>query len=121
MGNVGIGITKPQDKLAVNGNIRAKEVKVETANWPDYVFEEGYSLLPIDDLETYIKENGHLPGIPTAKEVEADGVALAEMNRKLLEKVEELTLHVIRLSADNAELQEQVRSISDEIKQIKDR
>ncbi|MFC3198173.1 hypothetical protein ACFOET_11180 [Parapedobacter deserti] len=94
-GNVGIGIHNPTEKLSVNGNIRAKEVKVEMANWPDYVFKEDYDLMPLAELESYINTHGHLPGIPTAKQVEADGVALAEMNRKLLEKVEELTLHLI--------------------------
>lgn len=94
-GNVGIGTATPSDRLSVNGNIRAKEVKVETANWPDYVFKEDYDLMPLSELETYIKTNRHLPGIPSAKEAEAEGIGLAEMNRKLLEKVEELTLHLI--------------------------
>lgn len=94
---VGIGTATPTERLSVNGNIRAKEIKVETANWPDYVFQEDYDLISLGDLEAYIKENGHLPGIPTANEVESEGVALAEMNRKLLEKVEELTLYIIDL------------------------
>ncbi|MGK6353533.1 hypothetical protein [Parapedobacter sp. DT-150] len=96
-GNVGIGTATPAERLSVNGNIRAKEIKVEMANWPDYVFNADYPLTPLPELEAYIKENGHLPGIPTASNVEADGVALAEMNRKLLEKVEELTLHLITI------------------------
>jgi len=94
-GNVGIGITNPAEKLAVNGNIRSKEVKVEAANWPDYVFEENYNIGKLEELESYIKTNKHLPEIPTAKEVEVNGVALGEMNKLLLKKVEELTLHLI--------------------------
>lgn len=96
-GRVGIGTTTPREHLSVNGNIRAKEVKVEAANWPDYVFLPDYPLIPLPALEAYIDEHGHLPGIPTADEVAADGIGLAEMNRKLLEKVEELTLHLIEL------------------------
>lgn len=96
-GNVGIGTATPSEKLSVNGNIGAREVKVETTNWPDYVFDDDYALMPLSELEAYIKANKHLPGIPSAKEAEADGIGLAEMNRKLLEKVEELTRYVIDL------------------------
>lgn len=94
-GNVGIGITNPAEKLAVNGNIRSKEVRVEAANWPDYVFDENYKVGKLEELESYIKTNKHLPEMPTAKDVEVNGVALGEMNELLLKKVEELTLHLI--------------------------
>ncbi|SEL98541.1 hypothetical protein SAMN05421740_1201, partial [Parapedobacter koreensis] len=92
---VGIGTMDPAERLSVNGNIRAKEVKVEMANWPDYVFKRDYPLMPLPELETFINDNGHLPGIPSAIEAEASGIGLAEMNRRLLEKVEELTLHLL--------------------------
>lgn len=95
-GNVGIGTTTPKEKLSVNGNIRAREVKVETTNWPDYVFAEAYQPMSLSNLKTFVKENKHLPGIPSAKEVKEEGISLGEMNRKLLEKIEELTLHVIK-------------------------
>lgn len=95
-GNVGIGIPNPVDKLGVNGNIRAKEVKVETANWPDYVFETQYQLMPLGELEAFIKINKHLPEMPTAKQVEMNGIELGEMNKLLLKKVEELTLLLIQ-------------------------
>lgn len=94
-GNIGIGTETPYEKLSVNGKIRSKEVKVETSNWPDYVFEANYNLPNLRDTEKFIKENKHLPGIPSAKEAETDGINLGEMNGKLLQKIEELTLYII--------------------------
>ena len=94
-GNVGIGITDPGTwKLAVNGNIRAKEIKVETG-WADYVFEKDYPLPSLEEVERHILEKGHLINIPSAEEVEANGIEVGEMNRLLLEKIEELTLYII--------------------------
>ncbi|MFC5284235.1 hypothetical protein [Pedobacter alpinus] len=100
-GNVGIGTLTPQEKLSVNGKIRAREIKVETANWPDYVFGKNYQLPDLKETETFIKINKHLPGIPSAEEVEKNGVSLGEMNAKLLKKIEELTLYVIQLQKEN--------------------
>ncbi|MEH6305277.1 hypothetical protein RYH73_06460 [Olivibacter sp. CPCC 100613] len=94
-GNVGIGIATPSNLLEVNGVIRSKEILVESANWPDYVFEKDYKMKSLAEIEAFIKENKHLPGIPNKTEVAENGVHLGEMNRKLLEKVEELTLHLI--------------------------
>lgn len=103
-GNVGIGITNPGTfKLAVEGKIGAREVKVTTANpWPDYVFSDDYTRRSLNDLEYYIRKEKHLPGIPSAIEISsAGGFELGEMNRKLLEKIEELTLYVIELKKEN--------------------
>lgn len=97
-GNVGIGIISPGEKLAVNGIIRSKEIKVEASNWPDYVFAEGYQVGTLESLESYIKANKHLPEIPSAKVIEKEGLVLGEMNKKLLKNLEELTLHVIELN-----------------------
>jgi len=96
-GNVGIGTNNPGvDKLAVNGNIRAKEVKVEVANWPDYVFTEKHKLLTLEEVQNHINEKGHLPNIPSAGEIEANGLEMGEINRLLIEKIEELTLYIIQ-------------------------
>ena len=94
-GNVSIGTTNATSKLAVNGNIRAKEIKVENTNWPDFVFAKSYVLPTLQETEQHINEKGHLPGIPSATEVKANGVDLGEMNAKLLQKIEELTLHIL--------------------------
>jgi hypothetical protein len=77
---------------------------VTTTDWPDYVFGGGHRLMPLQEVEDYIKANGHLPEVPSADEAEADGVDLGEMNRLLLQKVEELTLYVIDLQKQLEEL-----------------
>lgn len=94
-GNVGIGTSNPGRELEVNGTIRSKEVIVEATNWPDYVFEEDYDLPTLSEIEAFIKTNKHLPEVPSAKEMEANGISLGEMNMLLLKKIEELTLHTI--------------------------
>ncbi len=97
-GNLEPGSVTTGYKLQVRGNIRAREIKVEAAgtNWPDYVFAEDYKLPSLEETERHIKEKGHLLGIPSAKEVEANGVELGDMNAKLLKKIEELTLYLIQ-------------------------
>ncbi|SEE14930.1 hypothetical protein SAMN04487765_1564 [Tenacibaculum sp. MAR_2010_89] len=96
-GNVGIGTTTPDEKLAVNGKIHTKEVKVDLVGWPDYVFTKEYNLPTLTEVENHIKTKGHLANIPSAKEVEkAGGIELGSMNKKLLQKVEELTLYTIQ-------------------------
>jgi hypothetical protein len=104
-GNVGIGTTQTDAKLTVNGTVHTKEVKVDlSVPGPDYVFEPTYDLKPLAEIETYIKENKHLPEVPSAKEMEKNGVQLGEMNMLLLKKVEELTLHLIEQQKEIAEL-----------------
>ncbi len=98
-GNLMLGTTTHRGaRLAVNGSIRAQEIKVEATYWPDYVFEENYSLPTLEETAQFIAENGHLPEIPKAEAIEADGLSLGEMNKLLLKKIEELTLHVIQLN-----------------------
>ncbi|MBL7998126.1 MAG: hypothetical protein JNL32_05755 [Candidatus Kapabacteria bacterium] len=100
-------------KLAVNGRIICREMIVNAAtDWADYVFDENYTLTPLADVADYIKENKHLPGIPSAKEVEENGVNVTKMQAKLLEKIEELTLHLIRIDSENKELRQQLQSLN---------
>ncbi|MFT3868482.1 MAG: hypothetical protein QM715_08290 [Nibricoccus sp.] len=115
-GNVGIGTTSPTEKLSVNGRIRAREVVVETTNWSDYVFADGYKLQPLTEVEQHIIIEKHLPGVPSAKDVAEKGVSMGEMQAILLAKIEELTLHAIRqekrieaLESENTRLKAQAK------------
>lgn len=122
LGNVGIGTTAPGSfKLAVEGKIGAREVKVTLQNpWPDYVFNKDYSLMSLASLEAFIKKNNHLPNIPSAQEVkENGGIDLGEMNAKLLEKIEELTLHMIEMNKQATEMNKKVQTLEKENEEIK--
>jgi hypothetical protein len=96
-------------KLTVNGKVRAHAMKVYTT-WSDFVFEKEYALPTLEEVENYIIENGHLKDIPSAKEVEANGIELGEMNKLLLQKIEELTLYMIELKKELAEVKSQIQS-----------
>lgn len=117
-GYVGIGTPEPSDRLSVNGRIRAKEIKVDNQNWPDYVFEKSYNLQSLTEIEEFIKEKKHLPDVPSAKEVQEKGMLLGEMNALLLRKIEELTLHVIALKKENDKMQEENQKQQLAIEQI---
>jgi hypothetical protein len=120
-GNVGIGCTSPDSKLTVKGTVHAEEVKVEILNsiCPDYVFEPNYDLPTLAETETYIKENKHLPEVPSAKQMEEEGLNLKEMNLLLLKKVEELTLYLIDLNARDEQRQAQIKKLQEEISSLK--
>lgn len=96
-GDVGIGTTNPDGyKLAVNGKMRAKSLDIESG-WADFVFEDDYKLFPLNELEAFIEEFGHLPEVPSAEHVENNGVNVGETQVLLLQKIEELSLYVIEL------------------------
>ncbi len=123
-GAVGIGVGSAGNLptgflLAVDGSVIAEEVQVElSGNWPDYVFSENYDLVSLEALEKKISVLGHLPGIPSAAEIERDGIRLGDMQRRLLEKIEELSLYMIeankaisRFETENEELRKRVTQL----------
>ncbi len=113
-GQVGIGTeTMSTHKLAVNGTIGSREIKVEMDNWEDRVFRKDYNLNTLEEVESFISENQHLPNIPSEEEVLENGIYLGDMNAKLLRKIEELTLYMI-------DLNKQVQSQQDEISELKE-
>ena len=103
-GRVGIGTMTPQSMLAVNGTVTAKEVNVTVSGWSDFVFDSSYALKPLSEVERHIKQEKHLEGIPSASDVARKGISLGEMQAKLLQKVEELTLYTIELKKENEAL-----------------
>ena len=132
-GNVGIGVEDPQAKLHVAGKIlctgeievadlnsnsinvnslNAKDIQMDMHGAADYVFEDNYDLKSLSEVESYVNEHKHLPGMPSAAEMDANGVSVSKMSNLLLEKVEELTLHMIKLEKENAALKAKVESLS---------
>ncbi|SHH87988.1 tail fiber protein [Flavobacterium defluvii] len=112
-GNIGIGTSIPDEKLTVKGKIHTQEVKVDLlgALVPDYVFENDYQLKTLEEVEKYIKENKHLPEIPSAQEIEKNGLMLAEMNMNLLKKIEEMTLYMIEMKKENEKQNEEIKKL----------
>lgn len=102
-GKIGVGTNSPKSKLDVAGTITAAEIKVQ-AQTADFVFEDDYQLKDLSEVEEFISTNKHLPDVPSAKQMEEDGVGLAEMNKLLLQKVEELTLYVIQQQKEISQL-----------------
>lgn len=99
-------------RLSVDGKAIMEEVVVQLAStWPDYVFDQSYELTSLEDLKTTIQKQGHLPNIPSAAEVAEKGISLGEMNAKLLEKIEELTLHIIKLNDDVKQQQKEIEEL----------
>lgn len=126
-GNVGIGMpllssNNPNNyKLAVNGTIGAKEVMVENTSttWPDYVFEENYEVKDLEEVESYIKTEKHLPEVPSAQEISQNGHSLGEMDAILLRKIEELTLYLIEQNKKLENQEDLIIELKNEIKELK--
>lgn len=115
-GFVGLGVANPKNRLEVNGTIRSKEVKIEATGWSDFVFDKDYKLPSLTEVENHIKEHKHLPDVPSEAEVMENGINVAEMQAKLLQKIEELTLYVIDQQKEIKELKEELKTL----KQSKD-
>jgi len=122
-GNVGIGITNPNNKLDVNGTIHSKEVKVDMVgwSWPDFVFKKEYNLPTLAEVEKHINEKGHLENIPSEDEVLKNGINLGEMNAKLLQKIEELTLYMIEMKKENIQMKNKQFELENTITQLKNK
>jgi len=108
--NVGIGTANPQSLLAVAGTITAEKLKVTQSDWSDYVFDSTYSLPRLTEVEKYIQQNKHLPDVPSAKEVEQNGIDIGNNQSALLKKIEELTLYSIQ---QNKQLQDQAQKLKE--------
>ena len=116
---IGVGTTLANNPngymFAINGKIGAKEVQIENTSttWPDYVFKSSYKMMSLPEVESFIKANGHLPEVPSEEQVKAEGIKVYEMNAKLLQKIEELTLHLIEANKRIDTLSEQVKKLKD--------
>ena len=121
-GDLRIGTTTAATgyKLSVNGKIACTEVLVQAiGSWPDYVFRKDYKLMSLDNLEQNIKENGHLPGLPSAAEIETNGMQLGDMQKQVVEKVEELTLYTIEQGKMLRELKNEIDALKAENASLK--
>lgn len=124
--SIGTGTIDPNYKLAVKGNIHALGVKVETENWPDYVFKPSYLLPSLSDVKSYIAQNHHLPDMPSEQEVKDNGLDQGEMVRLQTKKIEELTLYLIEKDKEvkaqcqiNRQLQSEIKGLRKDIQNIK--
>ena len=142
-GDVGIGTTLPEAKLdvkgvaktdellvgtstgatgyiaSIGGKLIAEEVRVDLeAVWPDYVFSEKHILMPLDELQQWLADHKHLPGIPDAAEMKNNGIMLGEMQTKSMEKIEEAMLYILELNKENHLLKEQIEKLQQQVSQI---
>ena len=121
-GKVGIGTDDTgSHKLAVDGSIGAREIQVEANGWSDFVFEDNYELKSLEETEQFIKENKHLPDVPNESEVLEKGINLGEMDSKLLQKIEELTLYMIEMNKELKNVKEKNLALEEEIRTLKEK
>lgn len=110
-GNVGIGTKTPGSKLSVNGEIAAKKVRVTETGWPDYVFDTAYRLPDLSTMVACAQQVGHLPGMPTAREVAGKGMDMGAVVKVQTEKIEQLLLYLLRQ-------QEQIQQLTDRVHEL---
>ncbi len=101
-GNMSIGSSSVATgyKLSIDGKLMCEELKVQLSPWPDYVFKKDYPLMSLYQVEEFIKKNKHLPNIPSAKKIETDGLLVGDMQSRMMEKIEELTLYIIEMKKE---------------------
>jgi len=116
-GRMGIGVKSPSCELDVVGTIKANEIKV-IAQTADFVFEPDYNLRPLNEVEVFVKENKHLPEIPSAKQMETEGVNVAEMNKLLLQKVEELTLYLLEQNKKMNDQSKRIDTLTEQVQKL---
>ena len=119
-GKLGIDVTNPNEKLEVDGNLKANGVILNIGTFPDYVFSDNYDLISLEEIEAYIKANKRLPNMPSEQEVIEKGLDVKQINLLLVEKVEELTLHSIQLKKENKQLKSQLKSFEQRLKALED-
>lgn len=113
-GRIGIATTYNNAgfQLAVNGNIICEDITtLPRAVWPDYVFSNTYELKSLKEVEKFIMKNHHLPNIPSAKEIDQKGIQLGDMQKRMMEKIEELTLYLIELDKKNEALRKELQKL----------
>ena len=111
---IGNAATPGNYKVYIEQGIMAERVKValkSTSYWADYVFAPDYKLMPLEDVEKFVSANQHLPNIPSAEEVVKEGIDMATMDAKLLEKIEELTLYLIEIKKENEALKARIKKL----------
>lgn len=116
-GNVGIGTANPTSKLAVNGNIRSKEVLVQATNWPDYVFDDNYQLPTLNEEESFINNNGHLSGFQSEEDMEGT-ITVGDVTKRQQEKIEQIMLHLINMEKNNEIRESEMKSMESKMESM---